>query len=226
MSFRASQLALLGLAVFCASSCRGERESEPRDAAGVELCPTEATWGEFGPYPSLRDIGSGDIFLLDAPFTFRDRTGKVWTARKGLKWDGASIPRALWTAVGSPMTGCYRWASMVHDECYKHADEYIGLSVSRKDADRMFHDGCRAKGISRAKAATMYYALRWFGERWSEAEPASAESLTEQQIQELLAALERDLETNPSYAASEDALLEDLELRQPTALRHQLGLGD
>jgi hypothetical protein len=225
MRSRASQLTLLGLAVFSASSCKGERASEPRDAAGVEVCPTEAAWGEFGPYPSLRDIGSGCIFLLDAPFTFRDRTGKVWTARKDLKWDGASIPRALWTAVGSPMTGCYRWASMVHDECYKHADEYIGLSVSRKDADRMFHDGCRAKGISRAKAATMYYALRWFGQRWSDAEPANTENLTEQQIQELLAALERDLETNPSYAASDDALLDELELRQPTALRHQLGLG-
>jgi hypothetical protein len=226
MSSRAPQLALLGLAVFSASSCKGERDSLPNASAVVETCPTEAAWGEFGPYPLLRDIGNGDIFLLDAPFTFRDRNGKVWTARKDLRWDGASIPRALWTAVGSPMTGCYRWASMVHDECYKHADEYIGRSVTRKDADRMFHDGCRAKGIGRAKSATMYYALRWFGKRWSDAEPANTEDLTEQQIQELLAALERDLETNPSYAASDDALLEDLESRPPTALRQQFGLGN
>jgi Protein of unknown function (DUF1353) len=48
-------------------------------------------------------------------FSFKDPAAKVWLARAGSEVDGASIPRALWTIVGSPYAGDYRRALIVHD---------------------------------------------------------------------------------------------------------------
>src|SRR5947207_3005769 len=48
-------------------------------------------------------------------FSYIDTSGKRWTAPNGWIIDGASIPRFLWTLVGSPFTGSYRRASVIHD---------------------------------------------------------------------------------------------------------------
>ena len=43
---------------------------------------------------------------------------KTWTAPKGAKVDGASIPQLFWTPIGGPFEGKYRYASVIHDtEC-------------------------------------------------------------------------------------------------------------
>lgn len=52
--------------------------------------------------------------LLD-DFSYVDSRGTVWAAPKGSVVDGASIPQVLWSVVGSPYTGEYRNASVVHD---------------------------------------------------------------------------------------------------------------
>ena len=54
------------------------------------------------------------MILLER-FWFRDPENKEWDAPKGMTTDGASIPRALWTLIGSPYTGNYRRAALVHD---------------------------------------------------------------------------------------------------------------
>ena len=41
-------------------------------------------------------------------FSFKDPDAQEWAAPAGAVIDGASIPRALWTIVGSPYTGDYR----------------------------------------------------------------------------------------------------------------------
>ena len=68
-------------------------------------------------------------------FAFTDPEGKAWAVPAGYdKMDGASIPRALWTLVGSPYTGDYRRASIVHDRA---CDEAHGDKDKRRAADHV-----------------------------------------------------------------------------------------
>ena len=82
-----------------------------------------------------------DMQLLE-DFAFTDPNGRVWPAPKGAVVNGASIPRPLWSAVGSPYTDDYRRASVVHDVACNTP------SVPRKEADVMFFFACRAGGCS------------------------------------------------------------------------------
>jgi hypothetical protein len=94
---------------------------------------------------------------LLAPFSFRDPAGKAWAVPVNHVVNGASIPRALWTLVGSPYTGDYRRASIVHD---KACDDARGNSRARRAADRMFYHACRAGGCSVAGATLLYIGVR------------------------------------------------------------------
>ncbi|MBK1723844.1 DUF1353 domain-containing protein [Thiocystis violacea] len=103
----------------------------------------------------LTDLHDEDRnMLLLEDFSFTDPAGRVWPAPKGETINGASIPRPLWSTVGSPYTDDYRRASVVHDiACNTHG-------VSRKEADAMFFHACRAGGCSEAQARILYAGVR------------------------------------------------------------------
>jgi hypothetical protein len=63
----------------------------------------------------------------------------------------------LWTSVGSPYTGNYRRASIVHDVACVAAS---GNPGKRREADRMFFQACRAGGCSIAEATILYVGVR------------------------------------------------------------------
>ena len=93
-------------------------------------------------------------------FAYIEASGKRWTAPKGTVVDGASIPRAFWTVIGSPFEGPYRNASVVHDiGCEEQTESW-------EDVHRMFHDACRCGGASSQKAKMLYWAVYNFGPRW------------------------------------------------------------
>jgi hypothetical protein len=94
--------------------------------------------------------------LID-PFWFRDPDGKLWSADAEKTVDGASIPRALWTLVGSPYTGDYRRASIVHDVACVEAGHD---AETRRAADRMFFHACRAGGCPTWQAIVLYIGVR------------------------------------------------------------------
>ena len=94
-----------------------------------------------------------DVSFIDSEFV-------EWRAEAGTVIDGASIPRVLWTAVGSPFVGKYRRASVIHDAYYKTQD------VPRADVDRMFYEAMLADGVGSIRARVMYRAVRMFGARW------------------------------------------------------------
>ena len=98
---------------------------------------------------------------LLADFSFTDPGGKKWLTPKNYVVDGASIPRALWTLVGSPYTGDYRRASIVHD---KACDDAGADVAARRAADRMFYHACRAGGCSIKDATILYVGVRIGGE--------------------------------------------------------------
>jgi hypothetical protein len=100
--------------------------------------------------------------LID-DFWFDDRKGKRWLAAARESVDGASIPRPLWALVGSPYTGDYRRASIVHDvACVEAGTDH----AARKKADKMFYEACRAGGCSVAQSILLYVGVRigaWYG---------------------------------------------------------------
>ena len=90
-------------------------------------------------------------------FSFTDPDAKEWQAPLGAVVDGASIPRALWTIIGSPYTGDYRRASVVHDvACVQAGSD----KKKRRAADRMFFHGCRAGGCSIWQSTILYLGVR------------------------------------------------------------------
>lgn len=102
----------------------------------------------------LSEPGDDRRMRLLEEFWYRDPAGRVWRAPAGSIVDGASIPAPLWSVVGSPYTGEYRRASIVHDVACNDA------TVSRRDADRMFYSACLAGGCSIAQARILYAGVR------------------------------------------------------------------
>jgi hypothetical protein len=67
----------------------------------------------------------------------------------------------LWSVAGSPYTGEYRNASVVHDVACVKRDH------SWQDVHRMFYEACRAGGVGEQKAKLMYAAVYHFGPKWT-----------------------------------------------------------
>jgi hypothetical protein len=118
------------------------------------------SYGTFSNPPRTEWLSEGaderGMRLLD-DFWYIDPEGRRWLATAGTVVDGASIPRTLWSAVGSPYTGNYRRASIVHDVACKAAD------VPRRDADAMFYFACLAGGCQVAQAKMLYGGVRLGG---------------------------------------------------------------
>jgi hypothetical protein len=119
--------------------------------------------GEFIGTLVLEDIDetAGRNFKLREPFAYRDPDGLVWEAKAGTVIDGASIPRPLWTIVGSPYTGLYRRASVIHD--------YYCMTRERQweAVHKAFYDAMITAGVGPQQAKLMYYAVYRFGPRWT-----------------------------------------------------------
>lgn len=116
--------------------------------------------GHFSDNPQTEwasDVGAPDrdmVLLRD--FWYEDPDGHRWDAPMGSRINGASIPRPLWSTVGSPYTDDYRCASIVHDVACDRAS----TPVERKAADKMFYFACRGGGCSRAQARMLYLGVR------------------------------------------------------------------
>ena len=121
---------------------------------------------QFSGEPSTRwltQTGPDRNMILLEDFWFEDRKENRWEASRGAAVDGASIPRALWSLVGSPYTGDYRRASIVHDVACVEAE---GDAAARKAADKMFFEACREGGCSIRESIILYIGVRigaWWG---------------------------------------------------------------
>ncbi|UYZ57577.1 DUF1353 domain-containing protein [Hymenobacter latericus] len=114
-------------------------------------------YGRFSGNPRtewLPEAGADRRMLLLEDFWYTDPDGRTWVAPAGSVIDGASIPAPLWSTIGSPYTGEYRRASIVHDVACADA------RVNRREADRMFYFACQAGGCSRLQAELLYAGVR------------------------------------------------------------------
>ena len=112
----------------------------------------------------LTEPGPDRQMKLIADFAFVDPRKKRWDARAGRTIDGASIPPILWSLAGSPYTGDYRRATVLHDVACQDRTE------PSKAVHRMFYDAMICDGVSEAQAVEFYAAVRLFGPSWSTAE--------------------------------------------------------
>jgi len=94
--------------------------------------------------------------------------GQRWSVPEGVTVNGASIPPPFWSIIGSPFTGRYRAASVVHDYyCDKSGlDPVDGKRRTASDVHKMFHDAMLTAGVSAPRAQAMYRAVQACGPRW------------------------------------------------------------
>lgn len=117
------------------------------------------TPGQFSGNVVLEFIADGHA-RLRGDLRYRDPGGRLWAAPAGIIVDGASIPRILWTAIGSPFTGNYLRASVIHDfYCDTKTRPW-------QEVHRVFFDAMISGGVPRLQANIMYFAVRAFGPRW------------------------------------------------------------
>ncbi len=102
----------------------------------------------------LSDKGDDRDMRVLEPFWYLDPDGRRWDVPAGTIINGASIPRTLWSSVGSPYTGGYRRAAVVHDAVMGRE------GVLRGEADSMFYFACLAGGCSLIQAKLLYAGVR------------------------------------------------------------------
>ncbi len=113
--------------------------------------------GQFSGNPRtewLSDKGDDRDMRVIEPFWYLDPNGRRWDALPGTVTNGASIPRTLWSSVGSPYTGDYRRAALVHDAALGQE------GVLRAEADTMFYFACLCGGCSALQAKLLYAGVR------------------------------------------------------------------
>jgi hypothetical protein len=141
-------ICLMVSAIALAVGCRPSTVADS-DSFGRFIGDVVASW-----HPNGREM------TLQQTFIYVDPADREWIAPAGAVIDGASIPSAFWSIIGSPFAGKYRNASVVHDVgC-------VEMRQSWEDVHRMFYVACRCAGVDEFQAKTMYYAVYHFGPRW------------------------------------------------------------
>lgn len=179
----------------------------------------ESSHGYFSGEPETRwlteNVPDRRMVLL-ADFYFIDPKHTEWRVPNGYeRLDGASIPRALWSLVGSPYTGDYRRASIVHDWA---VDEAHGDENKRRAADRMFYHACRAGGCSQAEATLLYLGVRIGA--WLSAQAASAYA-ADQEPRPRVESTSTERRTRARYRVMAEQLLEESPTDDPAELERR-----
>ncbi|NLR91655.1 MULTISPECIES: DUF1353 domain-containing protein [Flammeovirga] len=118
--------------------------------------------GHFSGYPLTRWKGKR-LMILEEDFSYTDDDGKIWLAPSNTELktelNGATIPRTLWSLIGSPYVGLYRRASVVHDFFVGEGNNPDVSFLDRRKADKMFFEACKTDGCSWRFAAILYLGV-------------------------------------------------------------------
>jgi len=106
--------------------------------------------------PIIQFLDDDEVKLVE---DYRERidTLSAIYIRKGFVFDGLSIPRVVWRAVGHPFQGLALPCGLIHDALY------VSELVTRREADDIFYKLLVFNGINRVKAWSMWLAVRTFG---------------------------------------------------------------
>lgn len=124
----------------------------------------------------LSDLREGYRLVHDYSYTWTAE-GATWRifVPAGFEYDGASVPRWVWTLTGIVPDGLHRAAALIHDWLYRHAGllpdgsfwkdghSVDGFPWQRHQADKLFANILAAHGVSQFRRRNMYRAVRLFG---------------------------------------------------------------
>ena len=103
-----------------------------------------------------------DEFYLLTPFEYiSEKWGHIVSPAHELT-DGATIPRWLWVIVGSPWSGRYPRAAVIHDKLCKSQGHipYTQIRMTKKEVDQLFLEMMKFLGVKFYKRQKMYRAVR------------------------------------------------------------------
>jgi hypothetical protein len=95
----------------------------------------------------------------------------------GFEYDGASVPRFLWTLLGISPDGLHRAAALVHDWLYRHAGllpdgsfwkdghQVNSFPWQREQVDKLFANMLAEYGVGKFRRRSMYLGVRAGGWR-------------------------------------------------------------
>ncbi len=93
-------------------------------------------------------------FIVTRPLSYTTKKGVTHEVPIGFVTDGASIPKIFWSIVGSPFTGLYSEAALIHDYLY------CKQKTTRGYADSVFLEAMKELGVSWWKRRAMWTAVR------------------------------------------------------------------
>ena len=97
---------------------------------------------------------------------------------EGFRYDGASVPRPLWSISGLSRDGLHRAAALVHDFIYHYKGDFVDesnqkdLTLTRKEADKVFRKMLKEVNIASHRCWLAYCGVRLFGGFWWNKPPA------------------------------------------------------
>jgi len=139
--------------------------------------------------PQYHDPPRSEVLILSAPWCFVMYGILFIAPASGWPFDGASIPRLLWRAVGPPLRAKYRRGALAHDPAYKGlliATQYLPsvhphtvsqalmepipripasvldaprIEVTKQLADDLLRDVSIANGTHPARAKTLRFGV-------------------------------------------------------------------
>jgi len=115
--------------------------------------------GKFSDRVHSEWLSDGRTMKLLKSLSYIDKEGTEWNAPSGSLVDGASIPRFFWRFIGSPFSGKYRRASVIHDV---YCNNEIKPS---KSTHKVFREMMLTDEVPKLKAWMMWLAVRTFGPR-------------------------------------------------------------
>lgn len=109
----------------------------------------------------LRFLEDDEFYLL-TDFVYKSVEFGDITCPEIYLTDGASIPRWLHSLVGSPWSGKYPRAAVIHDWLCSSEGEIIGSNkkLTKKETDQVFLEMMEFLGVGSIKRHRMYLAVR------------------------------------------------------------------
>lgn len=99
------------------------------------------------------------IWRVVRPLRYVDNQGRTWTVPAGEETDGASIPRFFWRILGHPLSWEFADCAVLHDYFYR------SQIVCREEADQLFDQAMKSRGVPSWQRLILWSAVRMFG-RW------------------------------------------------------------
>lgn len=162
---------------------------------------TRENFGHYDGVVQAEWLDDGRKMRLLADFVYIDPNEIKWSAPEGSIVDGASIPRIFWTIFGSPFTGKYRDASVIHDvACVERNRTWELVHLA-------FYYGMRASDVEESHAQRAYAAVYHLGPRWKLMLDRTQETVAKVEMNEFcLAGACSDIDSGSDVVMSMDTI--------------------